>query len=254
MEPIPPKLRQAIDGGSLESVTQGMSGDDVYRLRRGDNLHYVKIARGRRVSRLKDEARRTAALRALGVTVPSATLFTDGKRSAALLMEALPGEPANTSALPPDVIVPAIGRALADLHTLPPDAFPYDESITIRLAQAKSDIASGEVDSSQFEPRNRDTSPLALLERLSGSMPPEEAVVVHGDATLDNMIAAENGTIGFIDCGRAGRADRYTDLAVITADIAERFGPNWAEAFLRAYGAPLDPAKAAYFADLYELF
>ena len=58
----------------------------------------------------------------------------------------------------------------------------------------------------------------------SGSMP-----VIFGGAFILNLIAAPDGAIGFIDCGRTGRADRYTDLAVITADIAECFGPEWAE-------------------------
>jgi aminoglycoside 3'-phosphotransferase-2 len=83
----------------------------------------------------------------------------------------------------------------------------------------------------------------------------EDLVLVHGDATFDNMLIAPDGSIGFIDCGHAGRGDRYLDLAAVTEAIADQFGPEWVETFGRAYGdIRLDAARLAFFSDLYELF
>ena len=79
--------------------------------------------------------------------------------------------------------------------------------------------------------------------------------MVHGDATLSNIFVGGDGSIGFIDCGNAGRGDRYVDLAVLMADIGDTLGPQAAARFAQKYGAPgWDEAKARYFADLYELF
>ena len=82
-----------------------------------------------------------------------------------------------------------------------------------------------------------------------------ELEVVHGDATLSNMMIDDDGTLGFIDCGHAGRGDRYLDLAVLAADIADKRGAEAAAQFAGACGLPLwDAAKARYYLDLYELF
>ena len=85
--------------------------------------------------------------------------------------------------------------------------------------------------------------------------PRQDLVVAHGDASLSNMIVGPDGRIGFIDCGHAGRADRYLDLAVAGAEIAELFGPERVRSFAKAYGlARWNARKVIYFADLYEFF
>jgi len=47
----------------------------------------------------------------------------------------------------------------------------------------------------------------------------EDLVLVHGDATFDNILIDADQNIGFIDCGHAGRGDRHLDLAAITEAI-----------------------------------
>ena len=97
--------------------------------------------------------------------------------------------------------------------------------------------------------------PAKLLRRLRQAQPRDDIVVLHGDATLGNIIVAENGTVGFIDCGNAGRGDRYADLALLHADIVEHRGKAAGAQFLEAYGAGrFDEEKARFYLDLYELF
>ncbi len=134
-------------------------------------------------------------------------------------------------------------------------ACPFDESVSVRLARAVEAVASGQVDVGEFEPRNRNTTPEALLERLKEYVPTEDIVVVHGDATLTNLIVDDEGNLGFVDCGNVGRGDRYIDLAVLAAELEEYYGEDAAGHFLRVYGLRhWDAAKARYFSDLYELF
>jgi aminoglycoside phosphotransferase len=112
------------------------------------------------------------------------------------------------------------------------------------------------IDTSAFDTRNVGMTAEQLYGRLQASIPAgEDCVVTHGDATLDNMIVGDDGKIGFIDCGNAGAADRYVDLAVTVGELAERLGEDARALFARAYGKlAWDARKAAFYDDLYEFF
>jgi aminoglycoside phosphotransferase len=172
-----------------------------------------------------------------------------------VLSEALAGSSADETDLSPEIVVPALALALSALHAVPVVRCPFDESIAVRLGRAGTLVDNGKVDPRTFAARNRDVTPGALLERLRRAVPSEDVVVVHGDATLSNMIVGNDLSVGFIDCGHAGRADPCVDLALVTEGLAERFGPAMADCFMGAYGrAALNERKAGYFLDLYELF
>jgi aminoglycoside phosphotransferase len=67
--------------------------------------------------------------------------------------------------------------------------------------------------------------------------------------------AALAAAIGFVDCGHCGKADRYLDLAIAAQEIAENFGGNEAQIFVKTYGEMTwDTKKARFFSNLYELF
>jgi len=52
-----------------------------------------------------------------------------------------------------------------------------------------------------------------------------------------------------------GKADRYLDLAIAAQEIAENFGGNEAQIFVKTYGEMTwDTKKARFFSNLYELF
>jgi aminoglycoside 3'-phosphotransferase II len=128
--------------------------------------------------------------------------------------------------------------------------------LNVRLARAHDLIRKGEIDSSQFDARNAAVAPEDLYERLKASVPAQEdRVVVHGDATLSNLIFASDGQIGFVDCGNCGRSDRYVDLAPIVGELADRFGLEARNMFLQTYGGiEWDDRKAGFYSDLYEFF
>jgi aminoglycoside 3'-phosphotransferase-2 len=172
-----------------------------------------------------------------------------------MLARALPGVSAEYSHLSRSVLIEALGRALTALHALPATSCPYDETVSERLGRAFRSIEAGETDGAHFASRNRGVKPIELYHRLAANTPKEDLVVVHGDATLSNMIIDDAGTVGFIDCGHSGRADRYLDLAVIADDISNTFGDEWLMPFARAYGEQAwETPKARFYSDLYELF
>jgi aminoglycoside 3'-phosphotransferase-2 len=249
---LPGAWRPALSRTRIELIETGMSDASVFRL---GSSHYLKIAQDAAAHDLREEIERTAWLGQQGVRVAPAVRVYDAGGFVAVLSEALAGSSADATDLSPAMVVPALARALSALHAVPVVRCPFDESIAVRLGRAGTLVENGKVDPRTFAARNQDIAPGVLLERLQSAVPSEDVVVVHGDATLSNMIVGNDLSVGFIDCGHAGRADSYVDLALVTEGVAERFGPEMADCFMDAYGrAALDERKAGYFLDLYELF
>lgn len=249
---LPRAWHPALSHARIERVQSGMSDASVFRI---GSSHYLKIADEAAAHDLRREVERTAWLGRRGVRVAPAVRLHDAADLVAILSETLPGSSADETDLAPEIAVPALARALSALHSLPAADCPFDESIAARLRRAGTPVEKGEVDPKAFAQRNRDASPEDLLERLKRNVPSETFVVAHGDATLGNMIVGNDLSVGFIDCGHAGRADPYVDLALVAEGLAERFGTAMVDCFMDAYGGhALDKRKAGYFLDLYELF
>jgi aminoglycoside phosphotransferase len=252
MRSVPPAWRA---GCRLEPVS-GMSGAATWRLRNPRGDRYVKIAAARHAADLRQEIARTRWLAVQGIRVAPVLDTVDDGTTVAMLSGALPGVAPQACGLAPEETVTLIARAFARLHALPTDACPFDETVAARIKRARDEIARGAVDPAQFDERNRGQTPEQIHERLAASVPArEDIVVVHGDATFDNILIDAAGAVGFLDCGRAGRGDRTLDLALLAADIGEHFAADRVRVLLAAYGvSQWDEEKAAFFRDLYELF
>lgn len=253
---LPPEAWEELAKAEFQPLATGLSEAAVFRVTAGGRQpRYLKIARDEAAAGLRQEIARTAWLAHRHVRVPEILRIEDKAAETILLMEAVPGFPAHESPLATAELVAALARALARLHALPVAECPFDESIAMRLSRASAAIATGDVDPDAFDPRNRGTDPADLLAHLAFNRPAEDIVVVHGDATLSNIIVDSDGTVGFVDCGNVGRADRYTDLAVLYADISDHYGAEAAHRFSRIYSPDgWDADKARFFSDLYELF
>lgn len=243
----------------IEPVLSGFSDASVYRVRQDRQpLRYLKLARNDAAVLLRTEIARTQWLATYHVPVPVIRRIDDRTDRVVLLSDALPGLPADDCPLPVERLVDALATSLVALHALRVADCPFDETPTTRLSRATAAVAAGDVDPGEFATRNSGVDPAVLLARLAATQPEEDLVVVHGDATLSNMIVDDNGSVGFVDCGNAGRGDRYIDLAVLSDAIQEQFGRAAATRFAKAYCRPTtaiwDAAKARYFLDLYELF
>jgi aminoglycoside 3'-phosphotransferase-2 len=240
----------------VEKVTTGLSDAAVFRLTAaGEPPRYLKLGRGKAAALLRNEIARMRWLAKHNIRVAKILRIDDKPQHTILLTEAISGVPADESPLSADQLVAAVARALSALHQLPAPDCPFDESVATRLSRAAAAIAAGEVDPDAFDERNQGVAPEELFKRLAAHPPLEDMVVVHGDATLSNLIVDANGSVGFVDCGNAGRGDRYIDLAVLTTYLTEGYGPEAATDFIRLYGGRgWDADKARYFLDLYELF
>jgi aminoglycoside phosphotransferase len=240
----------------LEPVGGGLSDADVFRVMNDPPVRYLKMARGNAAAALRDEMSRAAWLSRHSIPVPYILGSAAGDGPFAVLMSAVPGVRADVSPLPAPLLADALGKALAALHAVPADDCPFNESLAVRFERAGLAVAAGKVDPAAFEPRNSGVTPAALLTRLVANPPvTNDSVVVHGDATLNNLMIVDSGAVGFVDCGNAGRGDRYVDLALLAADLEAHHGAEAAARFIDAYGERnWDADKAAFYLDLYELF
>jgi aminoglycoside phosphotransferase len=253
---LPPEWQGALAGQSVEPMP-GMGGATVFRISDpAGGCRYLKLACGPEAEPLRREIARTEWLSQHHVRVPEFLMKVCTEKVTAVLMTAVPGRHLSPSADDLPAASRTIGRGLAWLHAIPTADCPFDEMPTTRLQRAREDIDRNLIDRGAFDDRNAGITPAALYRRLAGAVPArDDIVVVHGDATLANMLIGQDGELGLIDCGHAGRSDPYVDLAVVEAELRSGFGANAALNFIAAYGIhEWDERKAAFFSDLYELF
>ena len=254
---LPQGWRRRLGDYRFHPVTRGMSGALTFRLHgpAGQTL-YLKAAVPDALPEFRSEIARTRWLFAQNVRAPEILDIVEDDKLSVILMTALPGSHPHETALPIADVVTSLARGLRALHALSATDCPFDETTPVRLARALTMIEAGRIDPNEFDDRNLGRAPLEIYEKLTADAPriTEDIVLVHGDATFDNLLVDSNGLLGFIDCGHAGRGDRYLDLEAVTGDIEEHFGPQWVEPFTRSYGIALDAVKLRFFDDLYELF
>jgi aminoglycoside 3'-phosphotransferase-2 len=257
---LPQSWRRRLDGFRFQSVKHGMSNAQTFRLRGAKSSElptlYLKAAPPDALAECRDEIERTRWLRARNVRVPDILDAFDDGRLGVALMTALPGSHPHEAKLPTAEIIEHLARGMRALHALQAADCPFDESTATRVARARTMIERGNVDAGEFDARNLKRTPLEIYERLATDVSriEQDIVLIHGDATFDNLLIGDAGNLGFIDCGHAGRGDRYLDLEAVTSDIEEHFGPQWIEPFARHYGIILDGTKLRFFDDLYEFF
>jgi aminoglycoside 3'-phosphotransferase-2 len=234
-----------------------MSAASVFRIcsaRSGTT--FLKIAMGDDAPQLRAETQRTRWLRAHGVGVPAELNTLDQGDFVAAHMSELPGSAPPDCALPIRQIVEILARGLSALHSISVAQCPFDETTAARLRRARDAIERSLIDPAHFAVRNEGLTPRQIFDRLIAAVPAhEDLVVIHGDATFDNLRIDAVGGLGFLDCGHSGRGDRYVDLECVATGIAEQVGSEWVEPFFRCYGiATWDRERALFFSDLYELF
>jgi aminoglycoside 3'-phosphotransferase II len=161
----------------------------------------------------------------------------------------------------PRAVVAALATALKRLHATPIGDCPFREDASSRVREAAERVRAGYVDSPELEPTQARHVAEALLGKLvrahenlvvaqrSGERPTDGPVLTHGDYCLPNVILRDERTesdgghgmriaalSGFIDCGRAGVADPYTDLALCARSITRNLGGVWVPTFFSDYG------------------
>ncbi|SDP15775.1 aminoglycoside 3'-phosphotransferase [Lentzea jiangxiensis] len=177
--------------------------------------------------------------------VPEIRAFADG-----WLVLADVGAPSLATA-DPVLAATVMGEVLRSLHSLPVDSCPYDARVAVLLEQARRNVEAGLVDPDDFDDDNLGSTPEELLERLAGTAPREEDLVVaHGDFCPPNVLLRPDGSTVLIDVARLGVSDRHRDIALAHREVGEEA----VGAFDRAYGLTPRPALLEWYRLLDEFF
>ncbi len=240
-----------------EGETIGCSTAAVFRLTaNGHPVLFAKTEPAGPHGELPDEAARLRWLSANGVACPEVLAETREAGRDWLLLSAIPGRDLVSSPhLDPGRIVAIAADALRALHRLDAATCPFDRRLERSIALAHARVRAGLIDEDDFDDERLGRSAVDLFEELQEHRPhDEDLVVTHGDACLPNLIADDGRFAGFVDCARAGVADRHQDLALAAWSIRHNLGEAWVTPFLSRYGGVVDPGRLAFYRLLDEFF
>jgi aminoglycoside 3'-phosphotransferase-2 len=264
---LPPPLAADLGKHSRVEIGIGESDSAVIRFERtGNTAVYLKSRPFGAIPAerpLFDEAERMGWMHAVGLPVPAVLQYHEWKGREYLLLTAVPGTDAATTRNPDqyDAMVTALAAGLRALHATNISACPFDQSRRTRVAAAEARVRAGVVDEADFDGERQGQSASQLYADLVANPPAtEDRVFTHGDYCLPNVILSEDATgkfnvSGFVDCGNAGIADRYQDLALCARSVAGNLGPDLVPALFARYGLDrVDESKLRYYQLLDEFF
>ncbi len=257
---VPSGIAEVVAGYRWARCRVGESGGMVHRLHglAGRPDLYLKHGTGSVADDIVAELARLAWLGGR-VAVPAVVGFVATEGQAWLATTALPGETAYQRLLAEPAragaIVDSLTAFLAGLHAIPVDLCPFDAAHPHRMALARLRIDAGLVDTDDFDAERTGWSAQAVWDAMHALLPlTPDRVVTHGDYSLDNLLMEGDRVTGCIDVGRVGIADRYQDLAILGASLAE-FGEELPARMYACYGiAAPDRARKRFHLLLDELF
>lgn len=204
-EGVPPGLREHLPAGfELEAARHGTSSTVAFVRGGGDALVIKRATEPPYVQWLRVEVRVLEQLEGVDLPVPRVVAHEQGPQGLWALLTRLPGEPLcdvlEREAAKREPWLRRTGALLGRIHTtaVPEAVLERDSTPWWRRPRLDGPSASsGEV---------------LGATRLHGRQPPP--VFVHGDFTLDNVLVDDDGALGVVDWGGAGRGDPRYDLAL----------------------------------------
>ncbi len=152
-----------------------------------------------------------------------------------------------------------LAENLKQLHALEIVDCPFNQTLEIKMVQAKFRVLENLVDETDFDVVRLGKTAQEVFRELLETCPAiEDLVFTHGDYCLPNILIHNLELAGFVDLGRAGIADRYQDLALITRSLESDLNPQfngWSKYFLEQYGiAKPEDSKLEFYRLLDEFF
>ena len=166
----------------------------------------------------------------------------------------------------PHRLVRVLADAMKSLWSVDVSCCPVDQSPKAKLERARAIVEKGAVNMELVDPETFGEkgfpSPAALLSWLESHAPDFEPVLTHGDFCLPNVFLEDWKFSGFLDLGRSGVGDKWTDIALLWRTLRDNFGGHYGEAvpgfhpdeLFEALGIEKDEEKPHYYLLMDELF
>lgn len=257
---LPESIQDRIIDYGWEQEQIGESGQDVYRLLRDDHVLYLKTATGTHLrADLQAEAERMVWLGDY-LPVPQLIEFIDNGERAFLLMTEVKGvmscDPIFADRIPQ--VVKALAEGVNLFHAVPIAGCPFIRRRVAQIESARLQMVNGLIDMDDLEDEWSHFTPEGLYQHFLASTPstPERPVMTHGDYCLPNILIDPDTlqVSGFIDVGRAGVSDGYTDVALAVRSLIRNWGAEYVPLLFEYYGEPLDAERLYFYKLLDEFF
>lgn len=194
------------------------------------------------------------------------TAVRDGFRW--MLMTRVGGEMScsDTCRSDPHRLVRVLADAMKRLWAVDVSDCPIDQGPCAKLDRARRLVEAGLVDMDLVEPETFGpsgfASPAELLRWLEEHTPDCKPVLTHGDFSLPNIFLEDCRFSGFLDLGRSGAGDKWTDVAICWRSLRDNFGGHYGEAvagfhpdeLFAALGMEKDEERMKYYLLMDELF
>ena len=166
----------------------------------------------------------------------------------------------------PHRLVQELAGAMGSLWNIDITGCPVDQSPDAKLTRARKIVEAGEVNMELVDPgtfgEGGFSSPAELLSWLEANKPAFEPVLTHGDFCLPNVFLEDWKLTGFLDLGRSGVGDRWTDIAICWRTLRDNFGGHYGDAvpgfhpdeLFDALGLEKDEERLRYYLLMDELF
>ncbi|MDN4607685.1 APH(3') family aminoglycoside O-phosphotransferase [Sporosarcina highlanderae] len=254
---IPSSLAKLTNGFDWEQITIGHSEAMTFLLKGSLANQFLKVQPVHSVERLFDEKEKLDWLEGK-LPVPRVLYYEKDEANEYLLMSELKGVIASDQSHRGNLsaMLESLGAGLKTIHSVRIDSCPFNQSLEVKIEEAKNRVGQGLVDEDDFDEVRRGRKAIELFEELVLKRPlDEELVFTHGDYCLPNVIIEKQKVSGFIDWGRAGIADKYQDLALAIRSITSNFGKEYVPFFLTGYGmTDLDETKVDFYQLLDEFY
>jgi aminoglycoside phosphotransferase len=190
--------------------------------------------------------------------VPEVIHYSRDKNHEFLLLSEIQGKPSHffNKEDQKERIVCLLAQGLKLIHNVDLTNCPFDNSLSIQLADVYSKMKNGLVNEQIFDPIRKGRTAKFLYQELLATKPQsEDLIFTHGDYCLPNIILNNNDISGFIDFGLGGISDKYIDIGICVRSISYNFEEKWIPNFLKEYGLDVvDTDKIAFYQLLDEFY
>lgn len=255
---LPSNLAQILRNQTLVRNFIGQSNTEVYRVE--NSKAFLKIAGKSSNANLQREKEVLEWLNGK-ISVPKALHFEETGENAFLLISEIKGinlADFVKNSKTKESLLCNLAENLKLIHGISIEDCPFQQTLGVKLQNARENIEKGFVDENDFEKENNGKSAETLFDELIKFKPSDEDLVfTHGDFCLPNIIVSNGKVSGFVDWERGGIADRYQDIALLFRSFDFNVGntERFADLFCRYYGIEkLDRDKIKFYITLDEFF
>lgn len=253
---LPSSISRFIGSARLIRDTIGESPCQVFRFNRGGECFFLKRSPVIHAPTTYSVEREAALVQWLAgrLNVPELVLVDRTDVAECMITRAVPGRPLSSVSDAPRQL-DLFHEALRQVQAVSIADCPFDAGAAVRLRELGYLLAHGlAADDHDLRQWPGITTPAALQRHLHATMPVEDLVFSHGDLGDSNVFVDAKNKLHFIDLGRAGKADRWLDIAFIHRHLREEHSSSLAANFLLALDRPDASAKRLFHEQLDELF